>query len=63
MKASEIKYQVGDTVCITHDWGEKELGIILEIPDGGEIDEVTIGFNDGDSGVYRPEDAEKVEGI
>jgi hypothetical protein len=59
MKASEFPFEVGSSVVISHDWGEKELGILVKIPDGAEIDSVEIEFNDGSIGEYRPEDCEK----
>jgi len=59
MKASEFKFQVGDMVVISHDWGEKEVGVIDSIPNGSEIAEVDILFNDGSYGTYRPEDCEQ----
>jgi len=50
---------VGDRVAIDHPWGEREFGAIIHIPDGGEVDAVTILFDAGDEGEYAPEDCRK----
>jgi len=59
MKASDFPFQVGDRVAIDHPWGEREFGAIIHIPDGGEVDAVTILFDAGDEGEYAPEDCRK----
>ena len=62
MKASEINYQTGDKGYIETSWGDKEYGTVIGIPDGAEVTEIDIEFEDGSMGVYRPEDFTRTEG-
>lgn len=58
MKIKDLPYEGGDRVYIEQPWGERDYGTVSDIysNDGINVVEVTVDFDTGDYGVYRPED-------
>jgi len=60
MKAADVKYQVGDRVSQVA-WGIAEFGTVVNIPDGEDVFEVVVHWDDNTFSVERPQDVEYVE--